>query len=86
MSVLNPKSRSFPSRKRIQTAVCSLFCLALFSSGCSMMPHALQPTQLRKLNRGPELGRDSYNFSIPDPPPKQHKVDGMMHGDPFQND
>ncbi|HBN78667.1 hypothetical protein [Rubinisphaera italica] len=53
--------------------------------GCSMMPHALQPKQLRKLNRGPELGRDSYNFSIPDPQPEKHQADGMMYGDPFNN-
>tara|TARA_E500000305_G_C4003313_1_gene228541 strand:+ start:791 stop:943 length:153 start_codon:yes stop_codon:yes gene_type:complete len=50
-----------------------------------MMPHALQPKQLRKLNRGPELGRDSYNFSIPDPQPEKHQADGMMYGDPFNN-
>lgn len=36
-------------------------------AGCQLLPHALQPSQLHKLNRGPELGRDSYNFSIKDP-------------------
>ena len=35
--------------------------------GCQLLPHALQPSQLHKLNRGPALGRDSYNFSIKDP-------------------
>ncbi len=58
---------------------------AVSLTGCSMMPHALQPSQLRRLNRGSALGRDSYNFSIPDPQPEKHQVDGMMHGDPFQN-
>lgn len=54
------------------------------SVGCSMMPHALQPSQLRKLNRGPALGRDTTNFSIPDPEVPQgfsHLKEGE---DPFQ--
>lgn len=37
-------------------------------SGCADMAHSLRPSQLWKLNRGPELGRDSYNFSIPSKP------------------
>ncbi len=37
------------------------------TTGCQLLPHSLQPAQLRKLNRGPELGRDTYNFSIKDP-------------------
>lgn len=47
------------------------FFLALIAigtmTGCQLLPHALQPSQLHKLNRGPELGRDTYNFSIKDP-------------------
>lgn len=32
--------------------------------GCSLMPHALQPEQLWKLNRQPPPSGDAY-FSIP---------------------
>ncbi|HCS50077.1 hypothetical protein [Rubinisphaera sp.] len=71
---------------RIKLFSSLLFVISAVSlTGCSMMPHALQPKQLRRLNRGPELGRDSYNFSIPDPQPEKHQVDGMMYGDPFNN-
>jgi len=46
--------------------------LTLLMTGCQYLPHALQPNQLHKLNRGKELGRDTYNFSIKDPaiPPR----------------
>ncbi len=44
-----------------------VFAALFFSTGCQLLPHALQPSQLRKLNRGPALGRDTYNFSIKDP-------------------
>lgn len=36
-----------------------------FASGCEMMPHALQPSQWGKLNRGPAPREDTY-FSVPD--------------------
>ena len=73
------------SSLRVVAIFCSLF--PVFSlTGCQFMPHALQPSQLRKLNQGPELGRDTYNFSIPDPEIKEHKVDGVMAHDPFLSD
>jgi len=39
--------------------------ISLFASGCEMMPHALQPGQWGKLNRGPAPREDTY-FSVPD--------------------
>ncbi|WP_417382405.1 hypothetical protein [Gimesia sp.] len=39
--------------------------LSLFSTGCSLMPHALQPDQLHKLSRQ-EKPRDDMYFSVPD--------------------
>ena len=36
-------------------------------AGCTLMPEALQPHQLWKLNRQPASGRDDAFFSIPDP-------------------
>jgi hypothetical protein len=36
-------------------------CLAL--CGC----HDLLPHRLQRLNRGPDLSGDGYNFSVPDP-------------------
>lgn len=53
-------------------------------SGCSMLPHAFQPSQLRKLNRGPALGRDTTNFSIPDPQPPQDFGRLSLGEDPFE--
>lgn len=42
---------------------------ALFGfSGCESLMHSLHPNQLWKLNRGAPLGRDTYNFSIPEEP------------------
>ena len=58
----------------------SLVCL----TGCSMMPHAMQPSQLRKLNRGPALGRDTSNFSIPDPQVPHGYRHLELGEDPFQ--
>ncbi len=58
--------------------------LTVSLTGCQLMPHALQGNQLRKLNRGPALGRDAYNFSVPDPPTYTHKVDGLISHDPFE--
>lgn len=60
--------------------------LAVMSTGCSLLPHQLQPTQLRKLNRGPALGRDTSNFSIPAQRVKSQQLDPMLHGDPFRTD
>ncbi len=53
----------------------TIVCLALFlMTGCQLLPHSLQPSQWHKLNRGPKLGRDTYNFSIKDPTiPSQEK-------------
>lgn len=39
--------------------------LSLLSTGCSLMPHALQPDQLHKLSRQ-EKPRDDMYFSVPD--------------------
>ncbi len=48
--------------------------VSLFSSGCEMLPHAMQPSQWGKLNRGPAPREDTY-FSVPDyiPELEQHK-------------
>lgn len=53
---------------------CLLGTIALMSSGCETLSHKLSPNQLWKLNRGPELGRDTYNFSIP-----QADKDQLLH-------
>lgn len=53
--------------------------------GCSLLPHELQPSQLRKLNRGPSLGRDTANFSIPDPQISQGFSRPALGEDPFQS-
>ncbi|WP_298861226.1 hypothetical protein [uncultured Gimesia sp.] len=39
--------------------------ISFFASGCEMLPHALQPNQWSKLNRGPAPREDTY-FSVPD--------------------
>lgn len=39
--------------------------LSLHLTGCSLMPHALQPDQLHKLSRQ-EKRRDDMYFSVPD--------------------
>ena len=41
-----------------------LLTLSVGLAGCSLMPHALQPQQLWKLNRQPPASGDAY-FSIP---------------------
>jgi hypothetical protein len=41
--------------------------MLLLSTGCSTIAHYADPYQWRKLNRGADYGRDSYNFSIPEP-------------------
>ncbi|EDL59081.1 hypothetical protein [Gimesia maris] len=43
--------------------------LSLHLTGCSLMPHALQPDQLHKLSRQ-EKGRDDMYFSVPDEIPE----------------
>ena len=46
---------------------------------------SMQPAQLRKLNRGPALGRDTTNFSIPDPDLPDDGFEELSLGeDPFQ--
>tara|TARA_R110002111_G_scaffold67_2_gene607 strand:+ start:30367 stop:30576 length:210 start_codon:yes stop_codon:yes gene_type:complete len=40
-------------------------CISLIASGCDLLPHALQPDQWKKLNRGPAPRQDTY-FSVPD--------------------
>ncbi|HAH46140.1 hypothetical protein [Gimesia sp.] len=44
--------------------------LSFFASGCEMLPHALQPSQWHKLNRGPAPRQDTY-FSVPDHIPER---------------
>lgn len=39
--------------------------MSFLASGCEMLPHALQPGQWHKLNRGPAPRQDTY-FSVPD--------------------
>lgn len=81
MSLMHRIRRCFSLK---HAALFSVLVVAAGSvTGCSMLPHAMQPRQLRKLNRGPELGRDSYHFSIPDPLKSEDSNDSMMHGDPF---
>lgn len=46
--------------------------VSLFSSGCEMLPHAMQPSQWGKLNRGPAPREDTY-FSVPDHIPELEK-------------
>jgi len=46
--------------------------ISLFASGCEMLPHALQPSQWSKLNRGPAPREDTY-FSVPDYIPELDK-------------
>lgn len=59
--------------------------LTLGQTGCSLLPHSMQPAQLRKLNRGPALGRDTTNFSIPDPAlPDDGYKELSLGEDPFQ--
>ena len=43
--------------------------LSFFASGCEMLPHALQPSQWHKLNRGPAPRPATY-FSVPSPIPE----------------
>ena len=43
--------------------------LFVFATGCEMLPHALQPSQWHKLNRGPAPRQDTY-FSVPDTIPE----------------
>ncbi len=62
--------------------LCALLILST-TSGCSLMPHGLQPAQLRKLNRGPALGRDATNFSIPDPEISRKSTQADPGADPF---
>lgn len=71
-------------RGRALVRFCLLVGLA-WLAGCSMMPHAMQPSQLRKLNRGPALGRDTSNFSIPDPQVPHGYRHLELGEDPFQS-
>lgn len=43
--------------------------LLLTGSGCSGLMHELQPHRLSRLNRGPGMSTDAYNFSVADPVP-----------------
>lgn len=43
--------------------------MSFLASGCEMLPHALQPGQWHKLNRGPAPRQDTY-FSVPDTIPE----------------
>lgn len=52
--------------------------MLLCATGCSTISHYADPYQWRKLNRGPDYGRDSYNFSIPEPQSQQSQVDESM--------
>ena len=54
--------------------------ISLFSSGCQMMPHALQPNQWGKLNRGPAPREDTY-FSVPDYIPELEKEKNTQNVD-----
>jgi len=58
--------------------------LTLGQAGCQLLPHSMQPSQLRKLNRGPALGRDTTNFSIPDPDLPEGYKELSLGEDPFQ--
>ena len=49
-------------RRTASLSLLALLCLGV--AGCSLMPHALQPQQLWKLNRQPPASGDAY-FSIP---------------------
>ncbi len=40
-------------------------CISLLTSGCDLLPHAIQPSQWHKLNRGPAPREDTH-FSVPD--------------------
>lgn len=40
-------------------------CLTLVTTGCDLLPHAMQPSQWHKLNRGPAPREDTH-FSVPD--------------------
>lgn len=62
---------------------CMLCLVVTMMTGCQLMPHSLQPNQLRKLNRGRALGRDNYNFSIKDPaiPPREFSLDKPKNTD-----
>lgn len=40
-------------------------CIPLLASGCDLLPHAIQPSQWHKLNRGPAPREDTH-FSVPD--------------------
>lgn len=41
-------------------------CL-IVGSGCAEMWHNLKPHRLSRLNRGPGMSTDAYNFSVTDP-------------------
>lgn len=63
-------------------------CLFLMAglSGCSWLPHSMQPHQLWKLNRGQALGRDTYYYSIPDEPhPEEIPEDRMTFEQPAES-
>ncbi len=45
----------------------ALGLMLLLTTGCGTLSHYADPYQWRKLNRGPDYGRDTYNFSIPEP-------------------
>jgi hypothetical protein len=68
-----------PLRSLLILAACS----APIAPGCQFMPHALQPSQLSKLNR--QDAWDESQFSIPDPvDPRlsaaQRGADGLSDG------
>lgn len=53
-------------RRTLAALLCApVVCGAL--TGCTLMPAALQPHQLWKLNRQPASGRDDAFFSVADP-------------------
>lgn len=52
------------SLRILLASVCAFSSLSILT-GCESFPHYLKPEQLQKLNRGPALGRDTYNFSVP---------------------
>lgn len=56
-----------PVYRRIHESIL-LVLLLVGCVGCQSMMHDLQWHRLWRMNRGPALGRDSYNMSIADPP------------------
>ncbi len=68
-------------------SVCGGFLasLLLLGSGCSLLPHNLQPHRLWRFNRMPPPSYDA-NFSVSDPLPNVDRRDADQQQEPCASD